>query len=288
MLNLLVSAKSDMWESNSALFPRERCLTEYISKEFYSRFSGLGEKEIKKLKSIPAIFAYESFNSKDAYIGKITGISVREQNVKIDYAIDDRIFYNDFINLEAQLDLGGWELNRTHWTVKNVKIDEIKPYFSSNRKPKPKIFISYCWSPPENQKKVFDLIKKLNVDGISVIYDKKDLKAGQDKNYFMEQALTNNEIDRILVICNRDYAKKADAREGGVGYESEIIISQIASEPLQVKFIPVVMETGKNGKPFLPVFLKSRLYIDLTKENGYVDLLSAIQSGDNEGKGSDD
>jgi hypothetical protein len=169
-------------------------------------------------------------------------------------------------------------MNRTHWTIKNVMIDEIKPYFSSNVEHKSTVFISYSWTPPENQRNVFALLERLNADGISVIYDKKDLCAGQDKDYFMEQALTNNDIDKVLVICNRDYAKKANERKGGVGSESELIISQLISQPLQTRIIPVVFETDEKGKAFLPNFFLSRYYIDLTRDNGYNDLLSAIQT----------
>ena len=141
---------------------------------------------------------------------------------------------------------------------------------------KPTVFISYSWTPIENQKYVFDLVSKLTSDGITVIYDKNDLLPGQDKNYFMENALTTNEIDNVLVICNEDYAAKADERHGGVGYESEIILTQLQSQPLQRKVIPVVIETNEKGEAYLPTFLKSRLYIDLTQESGYDDLLSSI------------
>ena len=135
----------------------------------------------------------------------------------------------------------------------------------------------------ENQKYVFDLVSKLTSNGITVIYDKNDLLPGQDKNYFMENTLTTTEIDNVLVICNEDYAAKADERRGGVGYESEIILTQLQSQPLQRKVIPVVIETNEKGEHYLPTFLKSRLYIDLTQESGYDDLLSSIHKINNQG-----
>jgi hypothetical protein len=283
MLNLLISADPKAWEASPAYFERDRCLTEYIAPELRSRFSALGLNEIERLKTMPTIFAYEKFNRKDAYIGRITGISVRQQNVKIEYEFSgERICFEDFISLKDQLDLGGWELNRTHWTVKNVDMPDIEPYFSSNRGHKPNIFVSYCWTPIENQRNVFSLIERLRADDISCVYDKKDLRPGQDKDFFMEQALTNHEIDKVLVICNQDYAEKANVRKGGVGRESEIIVSQISSQPLQTKFIPVVMETDENGEAFLPTFLMSRVYIDLTRDDGYNKLLAAIRASDNE------
>lgn len=99
----------------------------------------------------------------------------------------------------------------------------------------------------------------------------------------MEQALTNRKIGSVLIICNRDYAEKANVRRGGVGYEAEIILSQLLSKPMQRRVIPVVIETDENGSAYLPTSLKSRLYIDLTKESGYSELLEAI----NQNGGSD-
>jgi len=284
MLNLLVSHDASLWESNTAVFPRDRCLTEYIMEDLCSRFSSLGDNEIKQLIKLPTIFAYEQYNRKDALIGKITNITVRQQNVKIDFKLTgDKISFDDFKKIEPLLDIGQWEMNRTHWTVKKIKMADIEPYFINKTIKKPKVFISYSWTPPENKINVSKLIEKLLADNITVIYDKKDLQPGQDKNYFMEQALTDRKIDKVLVICNRDYAKKADERKDGVGHESEIIISQISSKPMQTKYIPVVMETDKNDKACLPRFLASRKYIDLTKESGYDELVNAIRTNDNKG-----
>lgn len=277
MLNLLICYDTSAWESSSTLMDRDRCLTEYIMPEFKSRFSSLGRTEIEQIKQVPCIFAYEQVHRKDAYIGYIKDISVSQINVKIDYELTgETIFFDDFISHSSQLDIYDWELNRTHWTLKNVDLEEIRPFFSNNVTRKPVVFISYSWTPIENQRYVFSLIDKLTADGITVIYDKKDLYPGQDKDYFMEQALTKHDIDCVLIICNRDYMEKANARSGGVGYESGIILSQISSQPLQTKFIPVVFETDQKGQAYLPTFLKSRLYIDLTQESGYRDLLSSI------------
>ena len=72
--------------------------------------------------------------------------------------------------------------------------------------------------------------------------------------------------------------RKANKRSGGVGYESEMILSEIRNKPLQRKYIPVVIEHDENGELPLPNFLKSRYCIDLSKDTGYGDLLSAIRN----------
>ena len=145
----------------------------------------------------------------------------------------------------------------------------------------PKVFISYSWHPEENKIRVQRLAERLMQDGVNVILDIWDLKHGHDKYVFMEQMVKDPDIKKVLVICNEDYALKADARKGGVGTESTIMSGDIYSLAEQTKFIPILME-WKNGEACLPTFLKSRMYIDMssneTYELGYDQLLRDIYS----------
>lgn len=47
-------------------------------------------------------------------------------------------------------------------------------------KENPKLFVSYSWSSPEHEKWVINLATELVEDGVDVIFDKWDLKEGQD------------------------------------------------------------------------------------------------------------
>ena len=145
----------------------------------------------------------------------------------------------------------------------------------------PKVFISYSWHPEENKIRVQRLAERLMQDGVNVILDIWDLKHGHDKYVFMEQMVKDPDIKKVLVICNEDYALKADARKGGVGTESTIMSGDIYSLAEQTKLIPILME-WKNGEACLPTFLKSRMYIDMssneTYELGYDQLLRDIYS----------
>lgn len=77
----------------------------------------------------------------------------------------------------------------------------------------PKVFISYSWSSSD---RVLELATRLMANGVDVILDKWDLKEGHDKYAFMEQSVTNSEVDKVLIICDKAYADKANNREGGV------------------------------------------------------------------------
>jgi hypothetical protein len=49
----------------------------------------------------------------------------------------------------------------------------------------------------------------------------------QDKYHFMERMVTDSQVTHVLVICDKQYAEKADARKDGVGTESQIISKEV-------------------------------------------------------------
>ena len=83
---------------------------------------------------------------------------------------------------------------------------------------------------------------------------------GMDKTVFMEKAVA--ESDFVLVICTPTYAKKANERRGGVGYESMIITGELAEDIQQTKFIPV-LRAGAWDKTSMPRWLSTRTGADL-------------------------
>lgn len=167
-------------------------------------------------------------------------------------------------------------VNERNVVAKTDYIAKKEPSLQSNTNAE-KIFISYSWTPACNKKWVEQLVHRLESDGIEVVIDFKDLKLGHDKYAFMERTVNDDTIKKVLIICNRTYKEKADGRIGGVGDESAIITSQMYGNVRQEKFIPVINEFDENGKPFLPNYLASRMYADLTDfEKGYEELLNSI------------
>lgn len=130
----------------------------------------------------------------------------------------------------------------------------------------PKIFISYSWS---SDALVVPLAQRLVSHGVEVVLDKWDLKEGQDKYAFMEQCVNDPDITKVLIVCDEAYAKKANNRIGGVGDETIIISSEVYGQMKQEKFIPIIAERGDDGESFVPTYIKSRIYIDLSNEETF-------------------
>ncbi|NMD72838.1 TIR domain-containing protein [Bacillus sp. DNRA2] len=99
--------------------------------------------------------------------------------------------------------------------------------------------------------------------------DKWDLQPGHDLYSFMESMVHSDEIDKVLIICDKGYYEKAEARQGGVGTETQIISPEVYSDVKQEKFIPIVSERDENSKPYIPTYIKSRMYIDLSSDEKF-------------------
>ncbi len=130
----------------------------------------------------------------------------------------------------------------------------------------PKIFISYSWGSSDL---VLELAQRLVAHGVDVVLDKWELKEGQDKYAFMERCVNDPEITKVLIICDEAYAQKANDRTGGVGDETVIISSEIYGNMRQEKFIPVIAEKDEEGQPYVPTYIKTRIYVDLSDAEKY-------------------
>ena len=130
---------------------------------------------------------------------------------------------------------------------------------------KPKLFISYSWSNASHEQWVLALATELRESGVDAVLDKWDLKEGHDAVAFMEKMVTDKEISKVIIVTDKVYASKADERDGGVGTETQIISKEVYVNQEQSKFVAVVAEKDGAGKPYLPTYYKSRIYIDLSE-----------------------
>jgi TIR domain len=106
-------------------------------------------------------------------------------------------------------------------------------------------------------------------NGVDVILDKWDLKEGNDANAFMEKMVSDEDIKKVILVIDEQYSEKADRRKGGVGTETQIISAELYARVDQNKFVAVIAGKGNDGKTKLPVFYRSRIYIDLSNEESY-------------------
>lgn len=140
----------------------------------------------------------------------------------------------------------------------------------------PKAFISYTWEDPDHVAWVKSFATRLRNDGVEVTLDQWHAALGDQLTEFMERAIREN--DFVLVICTPKYKSKSDQREGGVGYEGDVMTAEVNTARNRRKFIPV-RRKGEWAKA-APSWLLGSRYVDLCddpySEEAYNDLMDAL------------
>ena len=126
----------------------------------------------------------------------------------------------------------------------------------------PRVFISYSHDSAEHKGWVLNFATTLRNRGVDSVLDQWDLKPGDDLPHFMETELARS--DFALMICTNQYVEKANAGEGGVGYEKMIMTSSLLQKIDSNKVIPIIRQVSGVQ---LPTFLGSKLYIDFSKDD---------------------
>lgn len=139
-----------------------------------------------------------------------------------------------------------------------------------------RVFVSYSWSTPDHQRWVIELAEKLVKNGVDVVIDKWDLKPGHDAIAFMEKMVSDDSIDRVIMVVDRQYAEKSDSRSGGVGTEAQIISKKVFDKQDQNKFVALLVEKDDQGHPYLPVYYSSRIYVDFSEPQYFEDRLDEL------------
>ena len=125
MYNLFVSHNADAWDGDPWQIELDRCVREYTDNEITERYGSLGKAAIAELKRLPSIFAYEASNKLAPKFGIIRDATKRQGEMRIEYDLQDVdpfLTVQDLDALRFELDIGKWEMNRTHWAVKDVNL----------------------------------------------------------------------------------------------------------------------------------------------------------------------
>ncbi len=127
MFNLIISCKPESWDSSPYELDRSRVAIEYTADEISERYKFFDDRAIEELKSFPALFVTEG-ESVESKIGCVTNIRLRQNSVLFDFEFDQALPNLPIGAIEAlrvDIDLGSWELSRTHWAIKDEPLFEI-------------------------------------------------------------------------------------------------------------------------------------------------------------------
>lgn len=137
----------------------------------------------------------------------------------------------------------------------------------------PRVFISYCRTDVKISNWAKDLADKLISNGVDAVIDRYHLKQGMD----LPQWMTNEilKAQKVLMICDKYYAERADTRNAGVGWETMIMQGDILIQgPNSTKYIAIACEGFDKS---IPMYMKTKLGISKADvDNDFNKLLETI------------
>ena len=195
---------------------------EYTAEKLMTRYGLLKPAAVRKLKSIPTLFVEENLNGL-ARVGYLTEIRERTRHVLVEYKFDEQLapFSADKLrHLLLRLDMGGSELYRTHWAIKDEDLLKIlgaagliaRP--ESKKTPIPisdahfKVALSF---PGESRAYVAAVADELkcHLPKASVFYDKDyTAQLAQPNLDTLLQNIYGKQSDLIVVFLSDHYDKK--------------------------------------------------------------------------------
>lgn len=127
MYNLFVSGNEGAWDGSPWTVEASRCISgnEYTKDALVARFGALDDAAIEALIAMPCIFAYEAGHGRVPRFGAIREVTKRQGQVRVTYEflpVDPFLSADDLQSMSFALDIGRWELNRTHWAVKEIDL----------------------------------------------------------------------------------------------------------------------------------------------------------------------
>ncbi|MGN7479681.1 toll/interleukin-1 receptor domain-containing protein [Solibacillus silvestris] len=124
------------------------------------------------------------------------------------------------------------------------------------------VFVSYSWDSQEHQEWVAYLVRRLRNEGYNATYDQYITSQNTiNLNRMMVEHIKND--DFIIVVVTENYVKKSDEFAGGVGFETELLLSVINEN--RDKVIMVTKQPNINSKK-APFYLKGYHYIDFSND----------------------
>ena len=140
----------------------------------------------------------------------------------------------------------------------------------------PSAFVSYSHDSEDHKAWVLQLATRLRHNGVDTILDRWNIDLGQDVAAFIERGLSKS--SRVLCVCTENYARKANLKKGGVGYEKRIMTAEIMADLDTDWLIPVIRDNTRAD--LVPTFLGGCLYVDfrddLRYEEKYEELLRSL------------
>jgi len=171
MFNVLISSKPKAWESEQRLEMDADRFLEH-SDRAAKDISAKDPKSLKRLERIPTFLVYENVVRARARsivrLGQIHDIQEERSLMTFKFAETGRIQRRKFESIRHRLDVSDWQMNRTHWAVKEGDVPQDILAMITPTPRKYDVVLSFAG---EDRKYVEKVASSLEEQGIVVFYD---------------------------------------------------------------------------------------------------------------------
>jgi len=122
----MVTYKTGAWDLLAYEYERDR-FCEHTSAAIREKYKTLTAAAIEELRSFPTLFAYEG-DQNDVRVGYLRRVKERSGTLLVEYEFESNIPpipFSSIAELKVQLDIERWEMNRTHWAIKDEDLFEV-------------------------------------------------------------------------------------------------------------------------------------------------------------------
>lgn len=124
MFNLLISGNDEVFRGDPWTLERSRVF-EHTHEAVAAPYRDLNQQQFEQLRRFPALIGYEKGVGRNARIARIDRVRLRDAEIRVEYTFVPNlpeITPEQLENLSWELDIRKYELNRTHWALKDVDI----------------------------------------------------------------------------------------------------------------------------------------------------------------------
>ncbi len=209
MFNVLISANSTAWESDGRLeFDATRFLE--ASETEAKEISAADPKTLKCLERITTILLYENVVTKRSRsivrVGQMHDVQSDGTKITFRFAESGRIRRGQFEKIRYRLNISRWEMNRTHWAVKDGDVPQDVLALMTSTPKKYDVVLSFAG---EDRAYVEQVALWLEARGVVVFYDRFEEANlwGKDLAEYFD-GVYRKQARYCVMFASRHYAEK--------------------------------------------------------------------------------
>ncbi|MCH8151882.1 MAG: TIR domain-containing protein [Planctomycetes bacterium] len=214
MFNMLITADETAWESDQRMGMMASRFGEYSGDEIET-ISVSNPESLKALERVQSLLMYEDCvggpSADVVRVGQMRDIRVRSGEVTFRFTESGRIPRDTIREVRRRLQITDWEMNRTHWAVKdgNIPQDVLAAMV-----PTPQRFDVVLSFAGEDRGYVESVAEFLIEHGVIVFYDKYEQATlwGKDLVEHFE-SIYRQQARFCVMFISRHYAEKVWARQ---------------------------------------------------------------------------